>query len=322
MKKKISANRIYSTFKGDCRAPKLGEQCEQLLAQQQKTWPELREAYRSLLAVESREVSCDGFSVRLIYNPGRAANTAADVRPEAVEKRPCFLCHLNLPADQKGILYRGSYLVLGNPRPAIHSHLTIAHIHHRPQTILEHVGTFLQITADLGDGWTTLYNGPQCGASAPDHLHFQAIPSGKMPIEGDIEKIQKFSPINAGPGASLCRAKGLGRNVVVIKSGNATKIGHAFRKYMERLGKESLSMEEPMVNVAGSISNGTWRLLIFPRRTHRPAAFYKEGDERIAVSPAIMEMAGIIVTPVKKDFEHLDCGTVESIYREVSLMSV
>jgi len=152
----VVRNRIYASFSGG--GVPLAELCRGLLSEQQRSWPELKQAYDSLNAVRSRSVECDGFSVRLVFNPGRAVNTTAAVSPEEIRERPCFLCSANLPSGQKGILYRREFLILGNPRPAVPFHLTIAHLDHRPQALCEHIETFLKITADLGPGFTTLYN--------------------------------------------------------------------------------------------------------------------------------------------------------------------
>jgi len=321
-------DRIYGSFDGNDRPSHLRDLCRGLLLQQQGSWPDLKRAYDSLKNIRSRYVECDGFSVRLIFNPGRAMNTTAAVNPEAIRDRPCFLCTANLPGEQKGIIYRNEYLVLSNPRPALPSHLTIAHLSHRPQAIREHMEAFLRITADLGPGFSTLYNGPRCGASAPDHLHFQAMPSGQAPIEKELVDSRHLVPLHPGrrdtPGISLRRGCGFGRQIVLIEGDEARAVAAAFRDYMNSLAaiaaSKETSLEEPMVNVAGSFNGNVWRVLVFPRRAHRPAAFYRQDGERIVVSPAVMEMAGVIVTPMERDFDRLDAAAIESIYREVSLV--
>ncbi len=319
----VLRDRIYASFSGG--GVPLEELCGGLLSQQQHSWAELKQAYDSLNTVRSRSVECDGFSVRLVFNPGRAVNTTAAVRPEEIRERPCFLCSANLPSAQKGILYHREFLILGNPRPTVPFHLTIAHLDHRPQALCEHIETFLKITADLGCGFITLYNGPRCGASAPDHLHFQAVPSGQMPIEGELENTGIFIPLNPCSetrGARVRRATGFGREALLIEGDDVSLIAAAFRDYMDTLTEPATKEkppEEPMINAAASLSGKVWRLLVFPRRAHRPAAFYRDDADRIVVSPAVMEMGGIIVTPVERDFDRLDANTIQSIYREVSL---
>lgn len=315
------ADRIYKTFDDAGNTQSLSVLCNELLAQQTVSWLELGNAYRALRGVRLRNVHCRGFSVRLIFNPGRAVNTTASVGPQDIRERPCFLCPSNLPEQQKGILYRNKYLILGNPRPAVPSHLTLASLEHRPQGIFEHADDFLQIAAELGAGWTTLYNGPRCGASAPDHLHFQAVPSGLMPIENEINDKKNLLPVNRDHGIRQYLGIGLGRDVIVIEGEVAHTVQDVLCEHLEALKKKAFpSEEEPMVNIMGHFNGESWRLLVFPRRAHRPAAFFKEGEERIVVSPAVMEMAGVIVTPMERDFDRLDAATIESIYREVSLV--
>ena len=125
----------------------------------------------------------------------------------------------HLPEEQKGILYRGDYLILCNPMPVFFPHFTVSHLDHRPQIITEQIDTFLQLIADLGPGWAVLYNGPRVttGASAPDHLHFQIIPSGRMPIEKAILEKKRLALLTPVSDCILYRVKDLGREVVVLE---------------------------------------------------------------------------------------------------------
>ena len=269
--------------------------------------------------VRERDVACRGFSVRLQYNPGRMKSSMAAVGERERNERPCFLCLDHLPEGQKGILYRSEYLILCNPMPVLPSHFTVSHLDHRHQAIAEHIDTFLQLMADLGSGWTVLYNGPKCGASAPDHLHFQAAPSGQMPIEKEIPGRKKTALIKPVDGVLLYRARDLGREVIVLEGSDPSALADAFKRFLNALKKVLLRDEEPMMNMAGFYNGKKWRLVIFPRRKHRPDAFFREGEARMVVSPGVIDMGGLLITPVVKDFERLDAATVEGIYREVSL---
>jgi len=313
------ANKIYAAFDGREGLHTLSGLCAQLIAGQKKSWPKLWQAYESLKDVRVRGLECSGFAVRLQYNAGRMINSLASVDQEDIKERQCFLCAENLPQEQKGIFYRNEYLVLCNPRPVFHSHLTVVHINHRRQEIADNFGMFLQLIADLGSGWVVLYNGPQCGASAPDHLHFQVVPSGQMPIEKEIGDGTKRTGITEVNAVKLYRAKDLGRGIIVLEGSDPVALGNVFIKFQGGLQKVLRMDEEPMMNVAGFYEGGAWRLIVFPRAKHRPDAFFREGDERIVVSPAVIEMGGVIVTPMERDFERLDAKAVEAIYREVSL---
>jgi hypothetical protein len=173
--------------------------------------------------------------------------------------------------------------------------------------------------SDLGSGWTVLYNGPKCGASAPHHFHFQAALSGKMPIEKDLSEEKKYSLVRHLDGALLYRVKDLGREVIVLEGRDPTALKEVFRRLLHALRKILLVGDEPMINMAGFYEEKKWRLVIFPRRKHRPDVFFKEGEARRVISPGAIDMGGLLITPVVQDFERLDAVAVEGVYKEVSL---
>ncbi len=314
LKKKTFA--AFGGLEGEKRLPGL---CLDLLSEQKETWPDLRRGCESLKGIRERDVSCKGFFARLQHNPERIKNTLAGVQNTNADRGRCFLCLENLPEGQKGVLYRGEYLILCNPRPIFPAHLTLSHIEHRRQGILEEIPTFLRLIADFGCGWTVFYNGPKCGASAPHHLHFQAAPSGKMPIEKEILEETRRAESRRIDGVLLYRLRDLGREVAVMEGDDPIGVEEVFKGLLEALRRVLFLSEEPMINVAGFHEGGKWRLLVFPRRKHRPDAFFREGDARVVVSPGLIDMGGVLVTPVEKDFERLDAAAVEGIYREVSL---
>jgi hypothetical protein len=308
--------RIDAKFDGGRYLPEL---CLKLLSDQKKVWQDLREGCESLKNVRERDLSCKGFSVRLQHNPGRIKSSLADVSERNANERPCFLCLNQLPEGQKGILYRREYLILCNPMPVFPAHFTVSHIDHRIQTIAGPIETLLQLMADFGSGWMVLYNGPQCGASAPGHLHFQTGPSGQVPIEQETQEKNRRTLMTQVEGVLLYRVRDLGREVIILEASNLTTMGSVFTRFLTAVKKVLLLDEEPMVNIAGFYEKRRLRLVIFPRRKHRPDAFFKEGDDRVVVSPGVIDMGGLVITPVGKDFERLDAPAVEGIYREVSL---
>jgi hypothetical protein len=197
--------------------------------------------------------------------------------------------------------------------------LIVSHLDHRLQAIAEPIDLFLRLMGDFGSDWTILYNGPKCGASAPDHLHFHASPSGQMPIEKEMCRENGVTLTKQVEGVLLYRLRALGREVIILEGDDPMAMGRAFRMFLNTLKKVLLIDEEPMVNIAGLQKEGKWRLVIFPRRKHRPGAFFREGDARVLVSPGVIDMGGLLITPMEKDFERLDGAEVENIYREVSL---
>jgi ribosomal protein S18 acetylase RimI-like enzyme len=319
--KKLGKNTLLTqktdvTFDG---GQNLSELCLELLSEQKKSWPDLRKGYELLKDIRERDLPCKGFSVRLQYNPRRIKSSLADVSKENVNERRCFLCLDHLPEGQKGILLRSDYLILCNPMPVFSSHFTVSHLDHRLQVIAEHIDTFLQLMADFGPGWMVLYNGPRCGASAPDHLHFQAAPSGQMPIEKEICEGERLTLMKQVDNVLLYRLRDLGREVIILEGDDPMPLEAAFKSFLNGLKKALLIDEEPMINIAGFYEERRWRLVIFPRKKHRPDAFFREGDARIVVSPGVIDMGGLLITPIEKDFDRLDAAAVEGTYGEVSL---
>ncbi len=311
--------KILAMFDGGEGEKQLPELCLDLMSEQKETWPDLRRGCESLKGIRERDVSCGGFSVRLQHNPERMKNALADVQNTNPKSEGCFLCLEHLPERQKGVLYRGEYLILCNPRPIFPSHFTISHTEHRPQALLEQIRALLRLIAEFGSGWTVFYNGPKCGASAPHHLHFQAAPTEHMPMEKEIlEEGRRAEPRQIN-GVVLYRVKDLGREVAVLEGDDPVAVEAVLKGLLECLQSVLNVSEEPMMNVAGFYPEETWRLVIFPRRKHRPEAFFRKGDARVVVSPGLIDMGGVLVTPLERDFERLNAAAVEGIFTEVSL---
>ena len=315
----MKQQKIYAYFDGDQNTKNLSGLCIELLAEQKNTWHELQKAYENFNNVKVRDLPCKGFSVRIQHNPKRITSSTANINSTHINKRPCFLCLDNLPEAQKGILYRNDYLILCNPAPVFFSHLTISCLYHRPQTITEHIDILIQLAFDLNHQWTVLYNGPRCGASAPDHLHFQAIPSGLMPIEKESSDKKRSVVLKKIKGVTISCLSDFCREVLIIEGSDMLELLHVFKHILSALTRISPIDEEPMINVIVQKNGERLRFHVFPRAKHRPEAFFKTGNDRILISPAVIEMGGVIITPVEKDFERLRASDVEGIYREVSL---
>jgi hypothetical protein len=312
--------KIHAVFNDKTASPSaLSRLCVGLIDEQRLKWPMLRQAYDGLENTLERGIRCAGFSVLVQYNPGRISSTLAPVSGGDTDGRPCFLCPDNLPAEQRAVLYRDKYLILPNPMPVIPFHCTVAHVRHEPQTISGRVAAFLQLVVDLGPDWTVLYNGPKCGASAPDHFHFQIIPSHRMPIENEVLEKGRCVPSGQREGVMFYRAANLGRQAVIIEGDSPASMERAFDAFLQALRNTLAGQAEPMINIIGFLKEASLSLAVFPRRKHRPDVFFGSGDDRILVSPAVLEMGGILVAPMKRDFERLDGALVEAIFAEVSL---
>jgi hypothetical protein len=311
-------DRILSTFPSTPIAS-LPQLCEALIHQQQSSWPQLANGYASLKEVRVREVMCEGYSVFVQFNPERMVSTGAKVDPKSISERKCFLCAENLPPEEQGILYRDEFLILCNPWPILEKHMTIAHIRHLPQGIEGYVPVFLELARAMAPAFSVLYNGPKCGASAPDHRHFQAGPIGTLPIENDAADPARRELRLTVAGTVLFSLKNVGRQVLVIEGNHATRVEALFSRLLAAMRQFLATEEEPKVNLLCSHSGGMWRLIVFPRQKHRPEAFFMTGDEQVLLSPATTDVGGVVVTPVEKNFNDLDARMIQNIFDEVML---
>jgi hypothetical protein len=292
--------------------------CSELFDQQQSVWQQMAGGYASLEFVRVREIICRGFIVQVQFNSKRIVSTGADVDPAVIRTRPCFLCLENLPKEQQGILYRDDYLVLCNPVPIFPRHFTVSFMRHMPQDFYSSIDAMLDIARDFNSEYSVFYNGPECGASAPDHLHFQASPRRAIPVESDAvdaRRRKRFYYKNHVAGFTLMN---YGRAVMVIESSDKNQL-QSFIQTLFVEWKNLLRLtREPMINVLCSYQEDIWRLIIFPRRKHRPDVYFKKDKDQVLISPAVVDMGGLIITPLEKDFLNVDAKLIEDIFSEVS----
>jgi diadenosine tetraphosphate (Ap4A) HIT family hydrolase len=221
-----------------------------------------------------------------------------------------------LPAQQLGVLYRNQYLILCNPAPIFEKHFTVVSLRHKPQEIASSINWLLQLGADLSPDYAVFYNGPACGASAPDHLHFQAIPRNVLPF---LRELKKLSPVENNSFVRYSRWERFDRSVVVLEGKNARELAEQFLRLLEAAQKKLKIDYEPMVNVICDYAGRRFRLFVFLRQKHRPEAYFAKGENRIFISPGAVDMAGIIITPLLDNYNRLDYNAIGRIYREVSL---
>ena len=290
--------------------------CRNLFAAQKKNWPRLASAHGNMVDARRRLINCRGYSIALQFNPQRAISSGAAVDKESIKKRPCFLCANNLPPEQQGILYRRKYLILCNPAPIFDQHFTIVTLHHQPQEIASSLNRLLQLTADLSPDYTVFYNGPACGASAPDHLHFQASPVSYFPFLNILKTLPPVKEISA---VRFYQGKSIDRTVIILEAKNSGAIIEQFLHLLQTMQKIFSISDEPMINLLSTYTDDFWRLTVFLRQKHRPDAYFAAGEKRIFVSPGAVDMAGVIITPLESDFNRLDCADISNIYQEVSL---
>jgi hypothetical protein len=290
----------------------LADAAAALLTQQKQNWEMLRGNFAGLAGVQTREFYLDGYSVRVQFNPGRLTSSAARVDERSIRERKCFLCMAHLPAEQRGVPFGDRFMVLCNPFPIFPEHFTIPHCDHVPQRIGGELTSFLQLANDLAPRYTVFYNGPRCGASAPDHLHFQAGTRTFMPIEDQYAKLRTEcgAVVRSSGSATLVAVDGGGRRFVAVEGSDRADVEKLVAGYCVRLQDIAGGDDEAMMNIIAWYDAASWIVLIFPRVKHRPSFYFAEGDERLLISPAAVDLGGVSITPIEADFrkvtrEHL-----------------
>ncbi len=292
-----------------------------LLAQQKDTWKLLRENYDALDDVQTRSFKIDGHSYRVEFNPGRLTSTTAAVDEQSIRERKCFLCTDNLPPAQRAVRYRDDFAILCNPYPIFPEHFTIANVEHVPQQILTSFPVLRQLSKSLSERYIALYNGPKCGASAPDHLHFQAGDKGFLPIDEEYEQLitTRGEKLLDADGLLVFAVGDFLRKFISFESDNISLLQKAFEVYYASARDVAGSTDEPMMNILSSYQEGEWRVILFPRAKHRPSFFFKKGDAKILISPGAVDLGGVIMTPREEDFNKVSEETLVEMFGEVSI---
>jgi ATP adenylyltransferase/5',5'''-P-1,P-4-tetraphosphate phosphorylase II len=292
-----------------------------LLEKQKENWTQLKEGYESLKNVKEKIFSFDHFEIKVHFNPGRIKSSSAKVDSKSVKERKCFLCEKNLPEEQKAIRYKNEFNILCNPFPIFPQHFTISNKNHVPQEIKNSFGKLLSLAKDLSKYYVVFYNGPKCGASAPDHLHFQAGTKNFMPIDN------KFSVLKDKYGVKLFENENLilsaiddgFRRFLSFQSKQAKEIEDIFNVFYEIYSHISIKEEEPMMNILVFHDEFGWRVLIFLREKHRPA-FYFDKKMQVLWSPAAVDLGGIVITPLEKDFTVISKRLIDEGFNEVTIL--
>ncbi|MBQ8673783.1 MAG: DUF4922 domain-containing protein [Bacteroides sp.] len=296
---------------------------DRLIAEQTTTWEMARRNYEALREVRVRElrfpVEGGEMHFRLQYNPARIRSSAAKVDATSLQERPCFLCHR--PSEQQALPFGGHYEILLNPFPIFPRHLTIVEREHLPQRIASRMRDMLALARLLPD-YTVFYNGPLCGASAPDHAHFQAGNRGFMPVEAEWR--HRVGSVCAREGkAVLLALNDVPRHALVLTSPSAEEAERLFARLYAALqcveGVDGGVQVEPMLNILCYYEAGEWVLILFPRKRHRPSCYAVEEGRGILCSPASVDLGGVLVLPREEDFLKLTVEDVKGILEEVCL---
>jgi hypothetical protein len=283
---------------------------DDLFAQQRDTWPILRNGEAALDLLKRKTLTDGGESIVVQVNPARRRSTLANTDAKAIAARACFLCPQNMPLEERGISFE-DLVLLPNPFPILPLHCTIADRQHRPQLLHGRVRTFLHLAHEIAPDLVALYNGARCGASAPDHFHLQVARAGEIPI---LKQLPQTSLDQSIVGHSS-----FGRNMLIFRGTNVANVESKIERSISALQSFDATSDEPMFNLLGHFDSGQYTVILFPRAAHRPARYFATGPDQLLVSPAVLEMCGILITTGVEDFERIDTGVARAIYEEVSI---
>ena len=316
----------------------LSKEVEQLFTEQIHSWELAKENYRALRGYRRQSKSIKQYKeswwiyVDAFPNPKRILSTAAQTDASSIQARPCFLCQENRPAEQKAVNYK-NYQILVNPYPIFEEHLTIAAINHTPQSIATRFEDLIELTENLKE-YLFMYNGPECGASAPDHAHFQAAAKGEN-LSALIWNDWHVSELFETDSKALAYTDDP-VSALYLKTKNKKEMSHLFKVIYDILATEN-NGKEPLMNILawyGLEKNKDfyrdykeemhdltlrYNCILFLRSKHRPDCYYAEGDEQILISPAIAEMSGLFPIAREEDIPKLTPEKIHSICREVSM---
>ena len=274
-----------------------------LFESQIEEWSQLSRGVEGLKRTRSRKFVVNGFPVVARHIPHRIESTTASIDPDAIRNRACFLCAENLPDPEKGLAFDQKFVIVCNPFPILKNHLSIVLREHTPQRIEGHFLTMLELSAQL-PGYVILYNGPECGASAPDHMHFQACLFDDIPLIKDLDS------------ASGGVIPGYPRSTFVLKDSNKVRLGQRFSELFAALEVHNQDRVEPMINLVAFRRDGECIVVVFPRSMHRPQVFH---TGELTWTPGAIDLCGVVVLPVESDLDKITAADIQEVFGEVSL---
>ncbi|MCD7963537.1 MAG: DUF4922 domain-containing protein [Rikenellaceae bacterium] len=286
-----------------------GKEIDLFIFSQLAVWNAYRNNYEGLKDIRVRSIDFGSFEIYLQFNPMRVISTTADVSPEKIEKRPCFLCREHRSREQKSIEEYG-YDILVNPYPIFRKHLTISKIAHVRQSLKNETDNMLLISAQLED-FTVFYNGPQSGASAPDHMHFQAVPRGDIPFT-DTAKAEK-EKLTAKSNVEIYGAGDILRKYLIIEGDSRENICVTTEMISGLLTEGD---GEQRVNVYSEYNGAQYKVIIVPRAEHRPWQYFSEVNP-VFFSPGAVDIGGVVVTVREEDFQKINKELLIDMFSQI-----
>ena len=306
---------------------------ETFIRHQLDTWPLARKNHEALAHVQTRTLSLGANDITVQFNPARAVSTCAKVDKASIAARPCFLCLSHKPEEQEAVRIQldEPFSLRLNPYPILPGHLTISTESHQWQTLADKTSRRLPerlvdwLEKNFASGYTVFYNGAKCGASAPDHFHFQAVRQEDVPLIRQWEKLMStavekgFEPLSDGKSCIAYDIEGYFCPIraFITQGGLATGV-RLIDSYLHSLPLHE-GETEPRYNLfAWNNPRYGFVTVYIPRTAHRPQCYTAEGDAQLIVSPGALDMAGILVTAREEDLQKLDADTLRQIYHEVT----
>lgn len=296
-------------------------------------WQTARINHEALNQIETRRFELAGNTITVQFNPARAVSTCAKVDKSSIEARKCFLCPENKPNEQDEIIISldEPFSLRINPYPILPEHLTISSLKHQDQVLADK--TIRQLPGKLiswleeyfASGYVLFYNGAKCGASAPDHFHFQAVKQSDVPVIQQWERLmetavreKEIKTENSNTYSSFQITSYICPIQVFICNHSADILPEMINQYLESLPLHE-GESEPRYNLfAWQDKQRGFTMAYFPREEHRPACYTATGGKQLLVSPGALDMAGLLVTPRKEDFDKITESDITQIYKEVA----
>ena len=314
----INARQQMNSGKDDIMAY---DSLQRFFNRQLEIWDDARQHFRDLQNIQTKDLSCGEITLKVQYNPARMISTGAKIDKKSIANRPCFLCAENRPKEQMVKMIDDNFEMLVNPFPILPMHFTIPARHHQPQSIFNHyreLHMILSVYSDL----MVFYNGPKCGASAPDHLHFQAGTSGLLPLQTEWQRLSRNLDVvyALNDDENISVVKDFVCPLFLIRSRHEKSDEDLFRLLYQALPIQE-GDAEPMMNIVSWRRNEEYLSLVFPRKKHRPDCYFKQGPERLMISPGAIDMSGLFITAREEDFKKITPETAVSILKEVCVSS-
>ena len=302
---------------------------EKFICDQLSVWPMAAENYRNLKKAETRTLPVGGLNVVLQYNPARKISSEAKLDKKSISERPCFLCPENRPQEQYNIDFEGRkgkrYRITLNPYPIFPSHLVISSTDHTPQSIWHRYPDMLDFVA-TNRKYACYYNGPESGASAPDHMHFQGCPRGMMPLEKAVDKLlgsarshSELECLTNLKEAKLYHLNMFTRGIFVLRGATPKSVTKLFYRLADCASMTLGGEPEPKFNVISWFEDNEYRSLVIFRSKHRPHNYFSDGPDHLSMSPGCADMGGVMVAPEESDYEKMTPELLSQVISEVSI---